>query len=391
MSTPILAPDPPTPRTAFARHLPVAAIGAALYLLLWPIMTSDVEGSFTPWLEHIAGLGPARAFSSPFGDYAPPYLYLLTLASPLVGIVPSDTIVKLVSLSGTLLMAGAVWRLLRAMNAPHPERHALYALLLPGVLMNTALMAQCDALYAAPTVMAVAAAWQHRHRSMFLWCGLAVAVKLQAILIAPFFLAVAIQRRVPLHWWLLAPAALALANLPAALAGWPVGDLAMVYFRRTTFYPELSRNAPNIWAILQAMPGLDVVVAARIANIAAIVVSVAYVSWVVRRPIEGRRMLAAAALAPMLTAGLLPHMHERFFYVSDVLIFVWAIVGSGRDRWTAALVQAGSFLGIMAYGNGTEQLAMLGALAMLEATRQIVRSLASESLPFQRVGRWVGV
>ncbi len=381
MSTPAAATIKPIPLFAFARHLPMVAIGVALYLMLWPIMTSDVEGSFTPWLEHIAAVGPARAFSVPFGDYAPPYLYGLALMTPLVGTVSSDTIVKLLSLAGTLMLAASVRQLLRAMYAPHPERHALYALLLPGVLMNTALMAQCDALYAAPTVMAVTAAWQHRHRSMFLWCGLAVAVKLQAILIAPFFLAIAIQRRAPLHWWLLAPLALALANLPAALAGWPIGDLAMVYFRRTTFYPELSRNAPNIWAIVQALPGLNLVATARIANIIAIVASATYLWWVLRRPLVGRRLVAAAALAPMVTAGLLPHMHERFFYAADVLIFVWAVTGAARDRWIAALVQAGSFLGIMAYGNGTEQLAMLGALAMLEATRQTVLSLAPIRLP----------
>ncbi|KQR83179.1 hypothetical protein [Sphingomonas sp. Leaf343] len=367
------------------------ASGVALYLMLWPIMTSDVEGSFTPWLEHIAATGALRAFSAPFGDYAPPYLYVLALAAPLLGMVPSDTIVKLVSLAGTLMLAVSVWRLLRAMDAPNPERHALYALLLPGVLMNTALMAQCDALYAAPTIMAVTAAWQRRHRSMFLWCGLAVAVKLQAILIAPFFLAVAIQRRIPLQWWLLAPLALILANLPAALAGWPIGDLAMVYFKRTTFYPELSRNAPNIWAIVQVLPGIDPIATARIADAVAIAASALYLWWVLRRPLLGRRLVAAAALAPMVTAGLLPHMHERFFYVADVLIFVWAITGTVRDRCTAALVQTGSFLGIMAYGNGTEKLAMLGALAMLEATRQTAGSLAPTHLPPLVGGGRVGV
>lgn len=371
----------PAPRAwplRLAPQLPWAALGFALYLQLWPIMTSDVQLSFVPWLEHIARAGPIRAFAAPFGDYAPPYLYLLTLASPLVGTVPSDTLVKLVSLTGALLLSLAIRHLLRALDAPHPERHAGYALLLPGVLMNTALMGQCDALYAAPTVMAVAAAVRHRHRAMFLWCGLAVAVKLQGILIAPFFLAVALQRRVPLRWWLLAPLALALANLPAALAGWPVADLAMVYFRRTTFYPELSRNAPNIWAVVQAVPGAVSLRLASLANAAALAAAALYVWHFARRPLEGRTLVAAAALAPMVTAGLLPHMHERFFFVSDVLVFAWAVVSRrSADRITAALVQGGSFLGIMAYGNGTEELAMLGALLMLAATWRLARPLAS--------------
>lgn len=370
----------PAPRSwpeRLAPQLPWAAFGVALYLQLWPIMTSDVQLAYVPWLEHVAHLGPIRAFAAPFGDYAPPYLYLLALASPLVGVVPSDTLVKLVSLAGALLLSLAVRRLLRALDAPHPDRHAFYALLLPGVLMNTALMGQCDALYAAPTVMAVAAAVDGRHRAMFLWCGLAVAVKLQAVFIAPFFLALAIQRRLPLHWWLLAPAALVAAWAPAALAGWPVRDLALIYFRQTAYSETLSLNAPNIWAIVQALPVASSPISGA-ATMAALGASASYVWIFARRPLEGRALVAAAALAPMIVAGLLPHMHERYFFAADVLVFASAVASRRRaDRVTAALVQGGSFLGIMAYGNGTAGLAMLGALLMLAATWRLARPLAA--------------
>lgn len=347
--------------------LPVLALVAIVYAAFWPLMGRDIWFCYVPWLEHIASDGPLKALGAPFGDYTPPYYYVLTLATPLVGHVPSEQIVKLVSLVGTLLLAGAVLHLARTLRIPRAELIAATTLLLPGVALNTALMGQCDAMSTAPLVMAVAAIVERRTARMFVWCGVAAAVKVQAVFVAPFFLAMAIRHRAPFREWLLAPLATLAMFLPSILLGWPIADLATIYVRQAGFYDTLSMNAPNLWAIVQAFPlGLPLT---GLANAAALGASAAYAAHFGTRSLSRHATLAAAALAPLIVVGLLPRMHERYFYAADVLVFVWAAASNRRDAWlTAALVQLGTLLAILGYGSALPALPIAGAVAMLVAT-----------------------
>lgn len=354
--------------------LPVLVAAAVVYAAFWPLMGRDIWVCYAPWLEHIAREGPLRALGRPFGDYTPPYYYMLTLASPLVGQVPSEQIVKLVSLAGTLLLAGAVLHLARTLRIARAELVAAATLLLPGVALNTALMGQCDAMSTAPLAMAIAAVIERRHARMFLWCGVAAAVKAQAVFCAPFFLAMAIRRRAPFREWLLAPLATLAMFAPAIMLGWPITDLATIYVRQAGFYDTLSMNAPNVWAIVQAFPlGLPLT---GLANVAALGTASAYTTHFGTRPLTDRAIAAAAALAPLVMVGLLPRMHERYFYAADVLVFVWAAASGRRRDWlTAGLVQLGTLLAILGYGSGVSALPIAGAVAMLVATWRLAAPL----------------
>ena len=154
---------------------------------------------------------------------------------------------------------------------------------------------------------------------------------------------------------------------PALLCGWPLSDLATIYVRQAGFYDTLSMNAPNVWAIVQALPlGVPLT---GLANAAALGASAAYAAHFGTRSLTDRAAVAAAALAPLVMVGLLPRMHERYFYAADVLVFVWAAAsGRPRDWLTAALVQLGTLLAILGYGGGVSALPIAGAVAMLAAT-----------------------
>ncbi|MFX8616462.1 hypothetical protein ABTM15_19210, partial [Acinetobacter baumannii] len=90
-------------------------------------------------------------------------------------------------------------------------------------------LGQCDALYVAPIMMAAGAAAARRPLAMLAWFGFALSIKLQAILCAPFFLAMLLAWREPLWRWWPAPTAFIAAMLPAWVTGWPGSDLATIY------------------------------------------------------------------------------------------------------------------------------------------------------------------
>lgn len=363
-AAPARSPLPPVPVTL--------AAAVALHLAFWHIVAADMTAYLLPWFDHIRQTGPIAAFAAPFSNYTPPYLYLLALFSPFAPFVPAVSLIKLISVTGTGALALAVRHLLIRLDVPQPERGAALVFLLPSVAINASLLGQADMFWAAPCIMALAAALDRRHTVMLLWCGVALSFKAQSVLIAPFFIAVLIHRRVPLRLWPLTPLATAAMMMPAILAGWPPGDLLAIYAQQSTTFADLSRNAPNIWSIIDLLPRGDDMPLLGLAFTAAIGVSAAYIARFSAQPMHGRVLIAAALLAMLVTAGLLPKMHERFFYLADIVALVLAVAADDRNSWrTALLVQTGSTLALFAYLSGIESVAAISAVPMLIATWRV--------------------
>lgn len=362
----------------FVQKLPHAALtlgtAALITIWVWPLVANDMAVYLIPWFGHIVAAGPVHAFAEPFSNYSPAYLYLLAAMTPLAGWFSAMTLIKTLSMLGTVALALTVRRLLLRLDAPQPHRAALLVFVLPSVAMNAALLGQCDAMWTAPLVMALVAALDRRHAAMLAWCGLALGFKAQAALAAPFFLALAINRRVPFRMWPIAPAVAAATMLPAWLAGWPAADLATIYLRQAGMYDRLSLNAPNIWAIVQALPlGVPLL---GLACAAAIGASAAYIACFSAVRLGDRQLLGAALLASLLTAGLLPRMHERYFFLADVLALALALTSRDRAGWRIALlIQGGSASALLGYLSGIDALAMLGGVATILATVQSARPL----------------
>lgn len=369
----------PLPRPNVRPLPPIAATLALACVLLWfalPVITLDMTEFLTPWFDHIVAVGPIAAFASPFGNYTPAYLYLLALVAPLAGLIAAPLLIKLVSLAGTAALALAVRHLLIRLDAPQPNRAAALVLILPSALLNAGLLGQCDAIWAAPCIMALAAAVDRKHLVMLAWCGLALGIKVQALLFAPFVIALLINRRVPLRLWPIAPLTAAATMLPAWVAGWPAGDLVTVYFRQADTYPALALNAPNLWQIVEALPWIGTLPLSGLALASALGATAAYIAWFSTRNLDGRALLAPASLAPLLTAGLLPHMHERYFFLADILALVMALTLRDRASWrVATMVQGGSLLGLLGYLSGLDAMAMIGAILMIAATIRLARPL----------------
>ena len=356
----------------------VALVAAAQAWALWPLFTPDMTAYLIPWLETIRANGVADAFDRPFSNYMPSYLYLLALVSPLASWLDPMSVVKLLSVAGTVALALAMRRLLGALGVAQRAHWAALVVALPSVAFNALLMGQCDAIYVAACLMAVAMAVERRHVAMFVWCGIAVAFKAQAVLVAPFFLAIAIQRRVPPVQWLAAPAALLALMTPALLAGWPPADLATIYFRQAgTFSNDIARNAPNIWS-LAGMIAPDF--APRLFGLA-LAAALGASAWFVAKMqivrFDNAGLVGMAALAALLTAGLLPRMHERYFLLADMLILAFAIARGTRSAFAlAGLVQIGSFAAITGYLGLGGPMVAIGALCMIAATWIAARPLA---------------
>jgi hypothetical protein len=275
-----------------------------------------------PWFAHIVHYGQVQAFAHPFSNYEPAYLYLLALGSLAHGLLTTITIIKIISVLGTVYLTVSLAALLKAAGVE--RRGALLLLVLPSVAINDALLAQCDALWAGSCIFALAAIIRGSTLASVIWCGVAIAFKAQAAFMAPVIIGALIGRRAP--WWQWAvPAVVFLATLvPPWLLGWPGIKLLTVYFHQARI-DQLAGRLANPW-MLGTMFGEEAsrnwfVLGYAAAGAAALTIA----ALAARNGRDARLLILLAALAGTALPFLLPKMLERYYFLGDVMTLALAL------------------------------------------------------------------
>ena len=300
-----------------------------------------------PWFEHIVHYGPIAAFSHPFSNYTPSYLYLLSMASLAHRLIAPMFAIKLLSVLGNLFAVWAVSDLIKACGGR--GRYAVILFAVPSFVINAALLAQCDALWAGACVLAVSGMIANRPIKALLWCGIALSFKAQAAFIGPFIVGALVGYQRPLWQWLIPPAVFIAMMFPAWLAGWPAWELAMVYPGQAAWGDFPSRLA-NPWM-------LGTVYAAEAARqlywlgFAAAGAASIGIGMLARNCIrEPRTMLLLAMLSALALPFFLPKMLERYFFLAGLISIALAVsYTSSATVFIALAVETASLLSLLTY------------------------------------------
>jgi len=347
---------------------------AILYFSLRSAVAADVRIWLLPWYSHILEAGRWAAFAEPFGNYTPPYLYILAFFSNLSPWLPAIAALKIMAALQSVLLAATVLYLLRTLGAAHALPSAAAVLLLPPVVINGPVLSQCDPLWVAPCVLAVAEAIRGRISRMLVWCGLAISIKLQAAFLAPFALGVVLNRNAPLLRSVAIPVLVyVLMMVPAAIAGWPPGDLATIYIRQAMWANEFISNAASPWTL----GNFDPVFAKQlfpVGYVAAAAASAAIVIWAFKFKLDAITTCQLALLSAIVVPFLLPRMHERYFLLADILAFSLACANR-RYVPLALLVVASSTSALSGYLFRMPGLTIAGIVMMAAAALSLVCSI----------------
>jgi Gpi18-like mannosyltransferase len=300
-----------------------------------------------PWFEHIVHYGPIGAFAHPFSNYTPAYLYLLAIFSIFHGSLEAMYVVKLLSVAGTIFAAFALADLIKASGGS--PRWAILLFILPSAVINSALLAQCDALWAGACIFAVAAMIRGRSVTSLVWCGVAMAFKAQSAFIAPFIIGALIGRRSPWWHWAIPGLTFVAIMLPAWFAGWPAWDLAMVYPGQASWVPFPGRLA-NPWmfaTVFAPETGKHL----YWLGFAAVGVSSVAIAALTSKSVEKPKvMLMLALLSSLALPFFFPKMLERYYFLADLLSLATAVSFRSRSTILVAIgVQLASFLSLLTY------------------------------------------
>ena len=272
-------------------------VGLALFLraLLLDYQSQDYQVFLSQWAAAFRDNGGFAAVKLPIGNYNAPYLYFLAAISYLP--IPDLYLIKLFSVLFDVVLAWGGFRLVGQLCPGDRDRPLLcfcVLLLLPTAVVNGAFWGQCDALYGALVVHALACALEKRPCASLALLGVAFSFKLQTVFVLPLWGALVLLGWAPLRALLCFPAAYAATCVPALLLGKPLGDILGVYFGQAAEYAGyLNLNAPNLYAFLPHGAQVDTAVLSRLGIAAALVLALAVAAllWLRRRQADGRALL----------------------------------------------------------------------------------------------------
>ncbi len=267
------------------------------------------------------------AFAQGFSNYNLPYLYLLYAIARFLPDIPSLTATKIPSLIADFVSAWLAFRIVRMKypDSPIPLFAALAVLFSPTVILNSAFWGQADALYTSALLACLYFLITKKHAPALLMFGLSVSFKAQGVFLLPLLFALFLRREIAWKYFLWVPAVMLLALVPAWLAGRSLIELLLIYPAQAGQYEQLSMHAPSAYAwlpdsglIFSYFYPAGLVLAATVAFFYSITI---YKS---RTEITPEVLIVLALISVVMMPFLLPKMHERYFYVADVMSILFA-------------------------------------------------------------------
>ncbi|WP_433791722.1 glycosyltransferase 87 family protein [Actinoplanes sp. CA-252034] len=331
-------------------------------------MTRDMQ-IFFEWHDRLERAGGWRGLGEAIGNYNAPYMYLLWFASVLP--VPLLIGIKLVYAVFDLLLAFFVFRLVEMRRGRRAGfAAALVVILLPTVVINASIWGQIDSIWAS---FAVGGVWMLA-RGRDWWgvalCTLSLAFKPHGIFIFALVGLLVLAGRLRARTLLAVPAVWLALSLPALLLGRSPGELFTIYSldRQAGIIDQLTAKAPTIFAFLEGTRRLDTARHLGYVLTAALVLGVFLLVIARRARLDGTRIVTLATLFAILIPFGLPGMHERYFYLADVLTV--ALVFHLPRLWFVPLLVQAASLGSYTYflfGQTREQLELRALAALMLA------------------------
>lgn len=320
-------------RHIFVIYVLVAAYAAILLrLLLFESSSADLEMFLLPWYEEIARGGYA-SIANHSADYNIAYLTLLYLATKLP-MAPAAAVKTLMTLGDCLL--GFAATLVVYQSAGQNKKKAALAftvvMLLPLGILNSAYWGQSDSIYTAFLLLAVWALLQEKWPLAFVFFGLALCFKLQAIFFLPALLILyACRRAFSLLWFLVPPAILFLSGLPLVFVGGSPLRVFEIYLGQVEGSRGVFVNYHNISSFFR---GQSFDVLGRFLVLATVLALFTLLCLCLYRNLRpaGDSLVLLCALCIYACALFLPGMHERYAYAAEVLLVLWCFGGPKPAR-----------------------------------------------------------
>ena len=343
------------------------AIGAALTarFTMLDFISQDYEDCLSIWISVFKYHPGVSGWSKTVGDYNMPYLYLLTLIAKLP-FIPLY-LIKTLSVTFDLILAFFIMKIAEIKIKSSETLAAIFIgmLFVPTVIINSAYWAQCDVIYATFCIAFLYFALKEKSALSVIMLSVAFSFKLQTVFIMPMLIVFLFMKKIRVRDLIWFPIVFFALLIPALVAGKPFMDAISVYYEQAKSYPFLEIHAPNVYQLFEHAD-YDTFVSAGIIFAGTAAAALLYYAYRNKKYFDTSLFILLSFLFALTIPMLLPKMHERYFFLADilaVLVFLY-----NKKRWFVPVgIIYGSFrsytvfLGKTPFRDEIEQITDVGA------------------------------
>lgn len=182
-----------------------------------------------------------------------------------------------------------------------------------------------------------------------LFIGLALAIKLQIVFILPIVGWLFLKRKYRLIYLVIPFVVVFFTFIPSYIAGMDFMTPINQYKNLGSTYSSVNLNSGSIYALFD---NINSRLSPYVDNFGVplaflVLISLIYYVYQSKLEVDKESILTMATIFAFLTPYLLPHMHERYFYMAEAFILLYAL--THKNKWH--LVILSQFSGLMTYSN----------------------------------------
>lgn len=343
-------------------------IGLGIRVILRVVITDDWLMYWDPWISDLKEMGFSYLATDRY-DYTPTFVYILWAISRL----PINPMTAYKGLHCVLdfVAAGILGKIIWKVTGSKRKGILSYGLFLivPTIWANSALWAQCDIIFMTFLLLCFYYLFEDRPCKAMFFYGMAFVFKLQSLFIFPFLVILWVNKKVDLKHFLWIPALYFLSIVPAWIAGRPLMDLINIYMAQgAQDVWSLSIKWPNIYQIIGNQFFLLEYASAGTWLILGILMVILYAMAQKRYRITNEFIVQMALFFAILTPWFLPHMHERYGCVADILAIIYAMMNTKKFYFPLVqiLVSFNSYMAYLSHLGSDEPTIYYGVWAIAE-------------------------
>ncbi|MCH5180748.1 MAG: hypothetical protein J1F32_06015 [Erysipelotrichales bacterium] len=309
----------------------LSILALVMRILFFQYLSGDMASFLIPWTnffkENGNFLALAKMNECPNANYLYGYYNLLAFVSIFKG--EPINLVKSISVFFDFALAIGVSLVTYhfTKNKTTSLISYLATLYAPTVFANSAVWGQCDQIYVCFVVYAFLLILKKKNIWATLVIGIALGFKIQTIFILPLLGFMWLNKKYRIWNLFMLPLGFLITILPSYLVGGAFTAPFEAIGLQLGQYADMNYGSGSMYAFMEMgslaecfNKGTAIIFAA------AILLFVMFVLFYKKVECNEQNIMYVAALYALLTPFVLPHMHERYFFMADIFILLYVIV-----------------------------------------------------------------
>lgn len=314
----------------------ILAIGIRVPLINY--VSGDMEDFVLVWMEQLKSHGGIKALGLEIGNYNIIYMTLLAILT----YIPFNKmiLVKILSIVFDFIIAWAGAVIIVDLIKKQEKKNIIflisYGMLLfaPSLILNSSMWGQCDSIYVAFIILSIMFLIKKKYVKSLIMLGIAFAFKLQTIFIFPLYGLIYLgQKKFPFYYFFIIPIVNFISWLPAIINGRSIVSCVKIYLGQTeTVNNLINRNIVNVYNfIFNANSTFVRDMSGRVGYIGIVLLLLIFIGisimiMVKKIDIKDDKIFLIGIWGVLISVFLLPHMHERYLIIADILLVIYLLV-----------------------------------------------------------------